>query len=250
VAAAKGAGLPSVLIENFTWDFIYEHYFEQVPGLEVFSYYLKNIFSQADLHIQTTPVCRPAENAVPVGPISRVPKTAPAEIRARLKVPSDAKMVVVSMGGVPDQFLFLRHLPAAIEPYIIIPSADHLYCSHPKVILLPTHSTLFHPDLLLAADLLIGKAGYSTIAEVYHTGVPFGYVPRPQSPETPALERFIQDQLSAQAISAQEYTEGRWLAMLPKLLQLPRSRPPLENGADTVARLLYERFFDSPHDRL
>ncbi|MDA8137723.1 MAG: glycosyltransferase [Desulfobacteraceae bacterium] len=246
IAAARGAGVPSVLIENFTWDFIYEPYLEQVPGLEMYSYYLKNIFSQADLHIQTEPVCRPAESAIQVAPISRMPRTAPEETRTRLKVPLDAKMVVVSMGGVPDQFRFLGRLPAAIEPYIVIPSADHLYCGHERIILLPTHSEFFHPDLLLAADLLIGKAGYSTIAEVYHTGVPFGYVPRPQSPETPALERFIKDHLSAQAISAQEYTEGRWFAMLPDLLKMPRGRPTQKNGADAVARLLGERFFSLP----
>lgn len=242
IAAAKGAGLPSVLIENFTWDYIYEHYFEQVPALEMFSYYLKNIFSQADLHIQTAPVCRPTPGAIQVPPVSRVPRTAPEKIRARLDIPPDARMVVVSMGGVRDQFRFLQHLPDTMGPYLVIPSAEHIRSPHEKVILLPTHSDVYHPDLLQAADLLIGKAGYSTIAEVHQTGVPFAYVPREQSPETEALERFIRDRLSARPITARQYNEGDWIGMLPDLLQLPRSRPPEENGADGVARLLFERY--------
>lgn len=242
IAAAKAAGLPSVLIENFTWDFIYEHYFHLVPGLEKYSYYLKNIFSQVDLHIQTMPVCRPAETAVQAAPVGRVPRTPPEEIRAGLGIPRKARMVVVTMGGVPDQFHFLRNLPAAIDPYIIIPSADHVTTLHEKIILLPTHSEFHHPDLLQAADLLIGKAGYSTIAEVYYTGVPFGYVPRPQSPETESLERFAKDHLSARPITAREYNEGRWIGMLPDLLKLPRGRPPQENGADAVAHILCDKF--------
>lgn len=242
IAAAKATGLPSVLIENFTWDFLYEPFYQQVPALQGFARQLSAIYAQADLRIQTEPLCRPVEGSVHIAPISRRPRTDPKEIRAQLKVPPEAKMVVVSMGGVPDRFQFLHHLPATIDPYIVVPSANGMSSPHPKVILLPTHSQFFHPDLLQAADLLIGKAGYSTIAEAYHTGVPFGYIARPQSPESPALERFIQSHLSAHPITTQAYIEGRWLDRLPELLQMPRSRPAQENGADTVARLLCEKF--------
>jgi hypothetical protein len=178
-----------------------------------------------------------------VPPIARTPRTEPAEIRWRLKIPEGAPMVLLSMGGVPEQFHFLSRLPAHIDPYIVIPGADHIVSPHPKVILLPTHSRYFHPDLLQAADLLIGKAGYSTIAEAYLTGTPFGYIPRPQSPESPALEGFIQKHLSSHPIGAEDYRQGRWLSLMPDLLNLPRRRPPEENGAATVARLLSEAYF-------
>ncbi|MBI5895745.1 MAG: hypothetical protein HZB24_07000, partial [Desulfobacterales bacterium] len=98
-------------------------------------------------------------------PIARTPRTEPGEIRRRLKIPEGAPMVLLSMGGVPDQFQFLSRLPERIDAYIVIPGANNMSSPHPKVILLPTHSGYFHPDLLQAADLLIGKAGYSTIAE-------------------------------------------------------------------------------------
>ena len=38
---------------------------------------------------------------------------------------------------------------------------------------LPFESDFFHPDLVHAADLVVGKAGYSMIAEVWAAGVPF-----------------------------------------------------------------------------
>jgi UDP:flavonoid glycosyltransferase YjiC (YdhE family) len=242
LAVARQAGLPGVLIENFTWDFIYAAYFSAAPGLQSHAEFFQGIYAQADLHLQTEPLCRPIPGVPCVPPIARAPRTEPDEIRRRLKIPAGAPMVLLSMGGVPDRFQFLSHLPDRIDPYIVIPGAEQYSSPHPRVILLPTHSNCFHPDLLQAADLLIGKAGYSTLAEAYLTGTPFGYIPRPQSPESPALERFIQTHLSCHPISGQDYRDGRWLALLPDLLQLPRRPAPEENGADTVARLLVEKY--------
>jgi len=243
IAAAKRAGLPSVLVENFTWDFIYASYLDRFPELEEFSTLFKEIYSQVDLHIQTQPLCNATENSIQVGPIRRHPRTHPTEIRAQLQIPSQAQMVILSMGGVPDRFLFLDRLPETIEPYLVIPGADDLTTSHHKVLLLPTRSQFFHPDLIQAADLVIGKAGYSTVAETYQAGVPFAYLVRPTWPETPALEHFIKSHMSSCPIGIKEYNDGRWLDILPDLLQLPRSKQEIENGADTVARVLCETYF-------
>ena len=242
VAVAKSASLPCVLIENFTWDWIYAPYLRQVPALAVHAEFFRNIYDAADLRIQTEPLCRAVDGAVRVAPISRAPRTAPEALRARLNIPTDARMVLVSMGGVPDRFQFLERLPAVLDAFIVIPGAGDMPRSHEKVIPLPARSGFFHPDLLRAADLLIGKAGYSTIAEAFHTGVPFGYIARTQSPESPALERFITACISSRPISTDDYTTGRWMEMLPELLALPRGPPAGPNGADEVSRLLWERY--------
>jgi hypothetical protein len=242
IAVAKGAGLPCVLIENFTWDFIYEPYMLTVPELEPHVHYLRTIFSQADYHIQTAPMCRTSDRAMPVPPISRKPRTAPGQIRKLLNIPDGAKMVLVSMGGVPDKFRFLQRLSDKLDAYLVIPGANGAASDNDKVIPLPAHSRFFHPDLLQAVDLLLGKAGYSTIAEAYHSGTPFAYVPRPKSPESPALERFIADHLPSRAVSAKAYDEGRWIDRLPDLLRMQPAAPSAENGADVVARWLIETF--------
>jgi len=243
IAVAKAAGVPSVLIENFTWDYLYAPFFDQVPDLEIPAYLLKNIYSHVDLHIQTQPFCEHASDAVQVGPISRHPRTPVGQIREQLKIPSEAKMVLVSMGGVPDHFAFLDYLPEQIDAYLVIPGTGHVACNHEKVILLPAHSHYFHPDLIQAADLIVAKAGYSTIAEAYQAGLPFAFVARPQSPESPALEHFLGNHLASVRITPEQYNRGQWIATLSKLLKLPRKAPPVENGADTVAHLLLGTYF-------
>ncbi len=242
IAVARKAGIPSVLVENFTWDWIYAAYGSAFPEMNGFANDLKKQYDQADMHIQTEPLCNEIDGAIRLAPISRSPKTPPSIIRNQLNIPSHAKMVLVSMGGVPDRFRFLDQLPEAIAPFIVIPGSKHPAVSHRKVIQLQAHSRFYHPDLLAAADLLIGKAGYSTVAEAYHAGVPFGYVARSQSPESPALEQFIETHMVSRPISAETYSDGRWLQKLPELLKLHKKIDCKENGADKAARLIADLY--------
>jgi len=57
ILVAQKAGLPSVLIENFTWDWIYQKYIDIHPSVERHIEYLAQLFRRADIHIQATPAC-------------------------------------------------------------------------------------------------------------------------------------------------------------------------------------------------
>ncbi len=238
IAAARKAGLPSVLVENFTWDWIYASYLSSAPGLKPHVNYLKQIFSQVDHHIQTQPLCRPVDAALSVGPISRKPRTNHRQVRRRLGIPDTAQMVLISMGGVPDRFEFLQRLPKDLDLFLVIPGVNNQNGMPESVIPLPVHSDFFHPDLMAAADVLIGKAGYSTVAEAYRAGIPFGYLNRPHFCESAVLENFIVHHLPARHIKIADYRTGRWIEMIPELLALPRSKPSTENSADAVARYI------------
>lgn len=242
IVAAQHAGLPSVLVENFTWDWIYQSYLSKAPGLQTHIDYLNDVFGQADHHIQTIPICRPMPNALHVSPVSRKPRLGRMATRRRLNISDDAKMVLVSMGGVPSTFEFLERLPDKLSLHIVIPGADTAVSPHERVILLPKHSGFFHPDLMEAADVLVGKAGYSTVAEAYHAGIPFGYICRPDFPESAHLERYIRDHLPAKAIDPESYHNGQWIHTLQSLLSASRTPKQTENGADAVAAIIHDKF--------
>lgn len=244
IAAAVKAGLPSVLVENFTWDWVYKAFAARHPALQKHIDYLGSLYARADLHVQTEPLCRPLARAVKVGPIARRPKSCAGKVRCALGIADHHKMILVSMGGIADRFGFLERLSVPGDCRIVIAGADPLEKKAPNnVVLLPTRSRFLHPDLLQAADVLIGKAGYSTIAEAYFAGIPFGYVARTDSPESRPLETFIKDNLPSVAISTADYASGAWAERLWDLLAMPRAVPSGENGADTVARLI-KRFVD------
>ncbi|MEJ2037598.1 MAG: hypothetical protein P8X55_01505 [Desulfosarcinaceae bacterium] len=235
IAVARRAGLPSVLVESFTWDWIYRGYLDQAPGLQRHITYLSGLYALADLRLQTEPLCVSQPECPKLGPICRRPRSEPASVRGKLGLPARSKMVLVSMGGIPDEFTFLQHLPSTPGVFLVIPGVRKTGQVLNNVIPLPVHSDVYHPDLVQAADALVGKAGYSTVAEAYQAGIPFGYVSRTDSPEAPPLEAFIAANLPCSAISARAYASGRWVEALPALLAMPRTPHPQADGAGEAA---------------
>jgi hypothetical protein len=106
------------------------------------------------------------------------------------------------------------------------------------MVLMPHRSSFFHPDLINACDAVIGKVGYSTLAEVYHAGNPFGYVARQDFRESPALTAYIAQHMPGIAITPEQFDDGSWLSQLPQLLALPRLTRHEPNGADQAAHFI------------
>jgi hypothetical protein len=235
IEVARSAGLASVLVENFTWDWIYQSYQPSEPRLGPHIEYLSAVFRRADHHIQTQPLCRPATGALCTAPISRRIRSDRHQVRKRLGISEREKMVLLSMGGIPDRHTFLSQFPEKLEWHLVVAGADPTHTPRQRVMLLPVFSELLHPDLVAAADVLVGKAGYSTVAEAYHCGIPFGYIQRPRSPECTVLESFIDRQLPSLAISAASYGSGDWINEVHDLFHLPRGERGKVNGADEVA---------------
>ena len=240
IAVAKEAGMPSLLVENFTWDWLYEEYVKSDGRIAGHIDYLKGIFNAADFHIQTEPVCRRRAVDLTTFPVSRKMRTPAHETRKKLRIPERAKAVMITMGGIGEQYAFLEKLARMKDMHFVIPGASTQVKTHGGLTLLPHHSGYFHPDLINACDAVIGKAGYSTLAEIYYSGVPFGYIVRRRFRESTILESYIQDQMSGLPIAENEFYSGRWLSVLPELLALPRIDRHCSPGAEQVAYFVYE----------
>ena len=247
IAVAKAAGIPSVLIENFTWDWIYAGYVQDETGLSRYVTYLSELFAAADYHIQTEPVCRPRDADLTTSPISRKVKTPIAQTRRQLGIPPQAKLVMITMGGIPWHYRFLEQLAHPTGVYFLVPGADeqiqaghHAFPGTGGLVLLPHHSDYFHPDLVNASDAVIGKAGYSTLAEVYQAGVPFGYVARPRFRESQVLAGYIEQHMHGLPVAEKDFQNGNWLASVEELLAMPRLSRGDPQGADQAARFIGE----------
>jgi hypothetical protein len=111
------------------------------------------------------------------------------------------------------------------------------------MVLLPHRSSFFHPNLVNACDAVIGKVGYSTLAEVYHAGLPFGYVGRLDFRESPILTAYIAQHMQGIAITPAQFDDGSWLSQLPQLLALPRLTRHEPNGADQAAHFICQLLY-------
>lgn len=235
IAVGQLSGVPTVLIENFTWDRIYGGYPSMAVVMEAHIDYLRRMFAAVDHHIQTEPVCFRGNADLTVGPVSRRFRSDKAEIRQRLRIPLSQKAVLVTTGGIPEHYRFLDDLSSYRDAYFILPGSSRSTEIRENMALLPHHSDFFHPDLVNASDVVIGKVGYSTLAEVFAAGVPFGYAARERYPESPGLVDFIRKNMDGVALTEDEFNSGRWVGRLPHLLSLPRRHRCGSNGSEKIA---------------
>ena len=236
IAVAHRAGLPSILVENFTWDWIYEAYFESEPRLRRFADYFGEWFEKCTHWIQTEPVCRPVARARPVAPVSRAQRLEAAETRELLGVEPDRPIVLLTMGGAAVRLPFVEQLERQADLVFVAMANVEEVSRRSNVILLPERSPIYLPDLMAAADAVVGKVGYSTVAEAFAAGQRYAIVERPAFPEVPVLTAFVQRHLPAIDIPRAGFEEGRWIDRLPELLERPRAEARGSVGALAAAR--------------
>jgi hypothetical protein len=147
--------------------------------------------------------------------------------------------VLLTMGGVPEPYAFLAQLQHHRDVSFVVLGAGEALEQHDNVILLPHRSTLFPPDLIYACDAVVGKAGYSTLAETYHAGVPLASVVRQRFREAPVLAAYITTHMHGLTITEPAFHSGAWLAQLPALLALPRQPQRETRGTEQVARFVH-----------
>jgi len=239
IAVAEAAGLPSVLVENFTWDWIYEGYFQREAGLREPARYLQRLFSSADLHIQTEPVCRPEPAAIRVAePVSRRPRQSAAIVKAQLGIAEADKMVLLTVGGVAYRWEGLHRLQGLSGVVFVVPGAAPAFERRDNLVAIPQRSGFYHPDLVAAADAVVGKLGYSTLAETYQAGVPFAFLARQGFRETAPLASFAEKKMGAIRLPDDALEDGGWLEALPGLLKRSPDAKGPGNGDDAVAEIL------------
>ncbi|HLF57405.1 MAG TPA: hypothetical protein VI942_11220, partial [Thermoanaerobaculia bacterium] len=154
LVAAREAGIPSILVESFTWDWIYEGVLEREPRFAPWIRRLREAFELATLRIQTEPVCSPAPGATRVGPIARRPRTPRRAVRARLGIGGGRSMVLVSLGGIESRIAHLERLELPGVDFVVPGGVAAGEAEAPRegLVLLPHHTPIFHPDLVHAAD--------------------------------------------------------------------------------------------------
>lgn len=235
IAVAEAAGIPSLLVENFTWDWIYAGYSDRSSEFKPHIDYLEDLFSRVTYHVQTDPVCNARPSDLRVAPVGREFRSPRSATRQRLGLPDSVPVVLLTFGGVRNGSVALSEMAHAEDVFFIVLGPFGRIHQSGNILEIPGDATFFHPDLIQASDAVVGKAGYSTIAEIYYAGVPFGYVPRPLFRESPVLERFIERHMTGLAIQEKRLPDGRWVQSLPQLLNLSAHKPSHPNGSHQIA---------------
>ena len=238
--AAEKAGLPSVLLENFTWDWLYEPLIPQDAAFGPLVEWMRARFAGADRHIQARPRCEPlSEPDLVVPPISRRPRLGRPEVRDGLGVGDRTPLVLITMGGVSQPLPFLEELKRRPDVTFVVTGSDRT-ATQDNLRLFHNAERLFLPDLIRASDWIVTKLGYGTLAEVWASGRPLGYVRRTDFRETGPLEDFARSEISSLEIPQEDYSTGTWIERIDDLLALGSSPERLTNGSEAAARFIHE----------
>lgn len=236
IAVARKAAIPSILVENFTWDWLYSFFRQEYPLFAKHCSYLESIYNQANFRIQTEPLCQRKHADLRCNPIYRKTTADPGQIRKSLD-PLSRKIVVITLGGLGFTPHFLDKL-ANYPDYFFVITGQNSDCGPVEnVHFLGKFSHYYHPDLINSADVVVFKTGYSTLAECYQCRKPSICIRRNDFPESPVLEEFAINELGATVISQERFLRGEWLHLLPSI-HSPKVPHHAINGADQCADFL------------
>lgn len=248
IAAGHAAGLPTVAMGNFTWDWIYA----ACPGGEALADAIGRIHTLADrtLRLPLWGGFATARNIVDVPLVARRSGQQPHDVRRRLGWPLDERLVLVSFGGYGVEGLDLDALSRLPGHRVILSSTtpvDGRALGHRTIgHLWPLDeaalyaSGLRYEDVVRAVDVVATKPGYGIIAECVANDAALLYTSRGAFAEYDVLVAALPGLLPSAYIERADLLAGRWLPALDTLAATPRPAPVRVDGADVAAQLLLD----------
>jgi L-arabinokinase len=222
-AAASLAGVPSVAVGNFTWDWIYEGYesfrTEAAGLIDV----IRNACALATLALRL-PMHGGFESmtsVVDIPFIARHSTRDPSDTRQKLGVPDDRPFVLASFGA--------YGLSAAFEE---IASQLHITVQAPRAQL---DAGLVYPDAVAAADVVVSKPGYGIVSECVAGNTPLLYTSRGHFAEYDVFVAEMPRVLRCRFIPQDDLMAGRWRPHIDALLQQPSPPERARTDGATVA---------------
>ncbi len=233
-AAAARAGIPSVGISNFSWDWIYEYMARKFAGFEDVLDSVRGDYACADLLLRLPfsgdfPAFRRIED-IPM--VARRARRGAADVRKLLEIPPWKKLGLVSFGGFGLEEFQFKTL-SRISGWVFL-AETALAETAANLRPLPTEG-LAYPDLVGASDAVITKPGYGIVSECIANRTPVLYTSRgdfrEQSLLVDALHRFGR----ALEISNEDLRKGQWEEALEGLLALPQPADRIDADGDVAA---------------
>jgi UDP:flavonoid glycosyltransferase YjiC (YdhE family) len=250
-AAARGAGIPSILIGNFTWDWIYDSYRD--PEAVELGRNLRRTYQRATLALRLPMAggfagLEPIVRDIPF--IARHSRWTRDEVRSALRLPPRSQgkpLVLMSFGGYGVAGLDIAAL-ARLTDYTIAttdltvrgnvnPDTNGLlYISEQQV----RDSGLLYEDLVRGADIVVTKPGYGIISEAIANDTALLYTSRGDFVEYDVLVKEMPRYLRTQFIEQKDLLNGNWSSALRRLMdqRAVPEKPPLNGAAIAAGEIL------------
>ena len=242
--AAAMAGMPCIVLSNFTWDWIYEGYGElfarQAP--EVLprireAYAIAAAGWRLPMH----------GGFVAIDPIVDLPFVARHarhqrdDVRGMLALPPDRPLALSSFGGYGVRDLDLTTLDCLDTWTVVITGRQPPARELPRGVVFVDEARIYdtglrYEDLVAAVDVVVTKPGYGIVSECVANGTAVLYTSRGHFVEYDVMVREMPKVLRCRFLEQESLIAGRWRAALDALLDAPTPPDmPRTDGAEVAA---------------
>ena len=246
-AAAAEAGIPSIGVSNFTWDWILEPYAAEDPRWAPARRRCAAAYARAEEALRL-PLCGPFPSFARVTDaplLARHPDRGAAERwRARQGLDIDRRpLVLLTFGGFEIGPLSLK-AGENLSGYAFAgfgPKPEGLGADWHELRAGTSEDQL---AASAACDVILCKPGYGMFSEALAFGKPVLYVPREGFREIGALVAGLGRRGACAALPREDFLAGRWRAGLERLLTGPAPAAARADGDEWIARRLLARLDD------
>lgn len=243
-AAAAEAGIPSVGIANFSWDWIYAAMASEHPGLEAAAAACRQAYGRCDLLLRLPFAgdlsAFPRVQDVPL--VARRPRVESGEARRRLGL-DGRPAILLSFGGLG--------LPG-FDPWVLEPLQGLRFLSVGEWPAGPGNLRSVQPgelralelgyqDLVGAADVVVTKPGYGIVTDAIGGRTRVVYTERGDFPEYPILVKGMSGLVPSAHVTNADLLAGRLEDPILRTLSMAFPDEPDMSGAEVAARELLER---------
>ena len=260
-AVGASAGISSIGLGNFTWDWIYADY----PRVRLAPSLLPTIraaYAKASMALRL-PMWGGFEsfsNVKDIPFIARHASRSREEVCKLLKMPADKPIVLASFGGFGVTSIDADPLTRSKKYTIVMTAMAPLSRARRDTPATDKKGSLVtineeamyalgvrYEDLVGAADAVVTKPGYGIVSECIANDSAILYTARGHFPEYDVLVEEMPKHLRAASIGHEDLLAGRWEPALDKLLAQPKiKKKPETNGAEIAADILLKALDKPP----
>jgi L-arabinokinase len=243
-AAAVRAGVPSVAVGNFTWDWIYESA-PRFPALAPAvlprireAYATATLALRLPFHGGFDPMLEVTRD-LPL--VARTSARGRDEARRVLGLSSEATVILPSFGGAGLRLPYEAIAASCDCTLIVTESAGERPADADERVRVVSERErgalgLRYEDLVAAADVVVSKPGYGIVSECVANRTAFLFSSRASFAEEEVFRRELPRVLRSEFIDPERLKAGNWQDSIRALLDRPAPREPIRtDGAAAVA---------------
>jgi hypothetical protein len=247
--AAALAGVPSIVISNFTWDWIYEAFADRLADVPALLSTIRAAYrhAAAGWRLPMYGGFATIDTLVDLPLVAARAQHDRETVRHTLGLPLDRHLVLASFGGVGVNNLDVIPLDCLERYGVVFTSPGVSVTPHEPGTYVLSESEVYregmrYTDLVSASDIIVTKPGYGIVSECIAAGCAVLYTSRGRFAEYDVLVAAMPRYLRCEFIDHDALFAGRWLKALDTVTSRPTPpEKPTADGAQAAAAMISAR---------